>query len=436
MDGGGPMPTSGSKRFPRSQKLKDTCDMCSASKVRCNKEKPICSRCEQLGYPCFYSPARRMGRPHPPRRTQPQNKPEATEESERQPTKHSTNQPTHETVEPEPNAPPSVAHISLEPDSREKTINKLPGSGNDFSNDAVLDFCGSGISHNGQSQTEPYLRKESPPRVRQQDQGEDTAMFNFHDQVNRANSTDVDGLYCQAMSSDELSILIPNTSRHSSSTSSTLDQWSVGSAYGGSSASNTSSASESDCATVAMNMLQHLNTTSMERLSSGTSIGELDVSSLDALINTVSMAIKRVSTILVCPCSQKTDVGLLAAAVCAAILDIYGVIFRNSIRSRVQCSSTDKPAYTTMFSVNDVTGDASMIELGTGSLQEGPDAKVTIMRVLEELSKVANLVMQFTKRYSQDAEDCSPDFLPALAASLKSRLKSMTNEATNWLAQV
>lgn len=47
-----------------TRRVKDTCDMCSASKVRCNRNKPICSRCERLGYPCFYSPARRVRKPH------------------------------------------------------------------------------------------------------------------------------------------------------------------------------------------------------------------------------------------------------------------------------------------------------------------------------------------------------------------------------------
>ena len=37
--------------------------MCSAAKVRCNKNKPICGRCERLGYPCFYSPNRRIRKP-------------------------------------------------------------------------------------------------------------------------------------------------------------------------------------------------------------------------------------------------------------------------------------------------------------------------------------------------------------------------------------
>ncbi|KAF7117464.1 hypothetical protein CNMCM5793_006446 [Aspergillus hiratsukae] len=47
-----------------AQKLKDSCDLCSASKLRCNKQKPTCTRCATLNRPCIYSPARRAGRPH------------------------------------------------------------------------------------------------------------------------------------------------------------------------------------------------------------------------------------------------------------------------------------------------------------------------------------------------------------------------------------
>lgn len=40
------------------QKLKSTCDMCSISKLRCDKTKPACGRCKRLEYPCNYSPTR------------------------------------------------------------------------------------------------------------------------------------------------------------------------------------------------------------------------------------------------------------------------------------------------------------------------------------------------------------------------------------------
>ena len=327
-------------------------------------------------------------------------------------------------VEPESNASFDEAQISLEHDICDRTSNRLQGSENDSNDDGALDIHGSVVSPNGQMnhpQTDHYIPKESP-HIRRRDHVEDTAMFNFHDRIDRANSIEVDVLYCQAISSDDTSTLLPHTSRHRSSTSSIIDQLSGVSAYGDGSSSYASNASEYDCATFAMNMLQHLNMMSTERLSIATSVDEIKASALDGLSNTVSMAIKRVSTILVCPCSQKTDVGLLAAAVCGAILDIYGIMFRNSTRPKSHWVS--------------VTRDADRIDMCTESLQDEPNERVTVMRVLEGLPKVANLVMQFTQRYSRHTDECWADFLPAVAASLKSRLKSMTNEATNWLAQI
>ncbi|KAK8061845.1 hypothetical protein PG994_008211 [Apiospora phragmitis] len=45
-----------------SRKLKDSCGLCSASKVRCEMGNPACARCTSLNEPCLYSPARRAGR--------------------------------------------------------------------------------------------------------------------------------------------------------------------------------------------------------------------------------------------------------------------------------------------------------------------------------------------------------------------------------------
>ena len=54
-------------------KLKDSCDVCSAFKLRCDKQKPTCTRCTNLNYRCTYSPARRAGRSHAVRRESGQN---------------------------------------------------------------------------------------------------------------------------------------------------------------------------------------------------------------------------------------------------------------------------------------------------------------------------------------------------------------------------
>ena len=45
-------------------KLKDSCDVCAAFKLRCDKQKPTCARCANMNYRCTYSPTRRAGRPH------------------------------------------------------------------------------------------------------------------------------------------------------------------------------------------------------------------------------------------------------------------------------------------------------------------------------------------------------------------------------------
>ena len=56
------METNSAKKPAR--KLKDCCDVCSAFKLRCDKQKPTCMRCANVNRACTYSPARRAGRPH------------------------------------------------------------------------------------------------------------------------------------------------------------------------------------------------------------------------------------------------------------------------------------------------------------------------------------------------------------------------------------
>lgn len=43
-------------------KLRDSCHSCAVAKVKCHKEKPLCSRCVQRGLACEYMVTRRAGR--------------------------------------------------------------------------------------------------------------------------------------------------------------------------------------------------------------------------------------------------------------------------------------------------------------------------------------------------------------------------------------
>ncbi|KAK5654599.1 hypothetical protein OQA88_7229 [Cercophora sp. LCS_1] len=48
-------------------KLRDSCNACAVSKIKCSKEKPICARCTKRGQRCEYFATRRAGRKHEPR---------------------------------------------------------------------------------------------------------------------------------------------------------------------------------------------------------------------------------------------------------------------------------------------------------------------------------------------------------------------------------
>jgi len=58
--------TSSLERRPSQQqrvrKLKDSCDECALSKVKCTREQPLCARCVARGLPCTYSLSRRRGK--------------------------------------------------------------------------------------------------------------------------------------------------------------------------------------------------------------------------------------------------------------------------------------------------------------------------------------------------------------------------------------
>ncbi|KAK3629714.1 hypothetical protein LTR56_017126 [Elasticomyces elasticus] len=48
---------------PTTTTLRNSCDKCATSKIRCTKEKPECSRCLKRNVACSYSVPRRSGRP-------------------------------------------------------------------------------------------------------------------------------------------------------------------------------------------------------------------------------------------------------------------------------------------------------------------------------------------------------------------------------------
>ncbi|KAI4156994.1 MAG: hypothetical protein L6R39_000857 [Caloplaca ligustica] len=196
----------------------------------------------------------------------------------------------------------------------------------------------------------------------------------------------------------------------------------------------------SDCAGLAMQTLQSLTSASTP---------QPDVEfgpALDSHLYTTSTAIKRLSAILICPCSANSDVGLLNAALCAAILDTYWSI----LQSPVDYSSLpppNNPVHGSGNSFNPSSDTISMIDAEfTPSLNmHKRTQQLIVRRVLDELPKAANMVMQFTRRYSVANEDAFPKeagnrglptLLSALVMEQRARLKDMIDKATNLMASV
>lgn len=205
-----------------------------------------------------------------------------------------------------------------------------------------------------------------------------------------------------------------------------------------------SDSAETDCVSGAIDILRRLQRTTSSRCSSDGQYSSISSagSDLAARVQVASSAINRLSTILVCPCSQKTYVAILVASVCLAIMDVYDALFHDSRENRLMDMSSVQSA--SLDNMLPMSMDLDSIGLGVESLDSNStagfslsepqsteclDSHVSSMQVLEELSKLANVVMQFSRRYKCDMRSQSATTLSALADSLRLRLRLVTNEA-------
>jgi hypothetical protein len=135
------------------------------------------------------------------------------------------------------------------------------------------------------------------------------------------------------------------------------------------------------------------------------------------IISAITIAVKSLSRVLVCPCSQSLDIVLLATAVCNAVLDrlsdLVGVTApRGNVCTLKGIASTDIPI-----------NRAERMQSGTAA------RRVDISVTITELHQVANLIMQFTRRYSgSNISTDLKEIFPGLAGGLRSRLQDIMAE--------
>ncbi|KAJ5177090.1 uncharacterized protein N7482_002967 [Penicillium canariense] len=425
---------------PTTQKLKDSCDPCSSSKVKCNKEKPVCSRCRKLGYPCFYSPARRIGRPHPTRRSVSRKSPEphpscSTRECVVNSSMCNTAQGSQVL------AKEAQLHQGPQPSILDGTE---PSAGGVCAENPLHWFHDVDIATGGVDDTETkptaalneasYILNEefNHKQISSLSQSPlaDLEFFNLSDVLN-GDSNWLDLLQSEAnWHFIPLEIPLAQSSSQASSAG-VLESGDIPSGA----QTPMSDSPEPDCVTRAIDILRRLQT-SHNKITNETQTSSLGYE-LSSRVQTAAWAINRLSMILICPCSRKIYVAILVAAVCMAILDVYDSLFQQEQDQNVGHYLKDRSQGVVMgfppaFEMNSNGCGVRECAEFTGLESVEVEADISPVHILEELSKLANVVMQFSRRYKGDARTQSTGTLSALADSLKLRLRSVTNEALDW----
>ncbi|KAF3491746.1 uncharacterized protein GIQ15_01263 [Arthroderma uncinatum] len=178
-----------------------------------------------------------------------------------------------------------------------------------------------------------------------------------------------------------------------------------------------------DCVLVVMDMFSELEVPAEQLRRSSL----VDYCLANSTAQTIIAVLRRLFTILICPCSERAEVGMLIYAICTSIIDMHAITITKSVRN-----NPPPP----------VLGHTGLWDGHGASTREPPESEAVAMLVLGELSKMAKLVLQFIERYSGDAEgkqslleghEIPIDFLPALGNLMRERLQQITNDATYWL---
>lgn len=413
----------------RTPKLKDTCDTCSASKVKCKKQKPICSRCAKFNYQCCYSPAKRKGRPQPAKIGQ-KSLEVIHEQAEQRQDVAEADSVTSPAVSPrlsEQDYETSAKAISGPKEQRQQKPHK--GVHRQYT---TPQFLQGNPAWNNSLTLSPVESMAASAYTDEPGSGDLP-----HPQVEDLSCT----LETAFNSTADVSPSVPSLAEHS----------------------NTDECA--DCGALALDMLQHLSSTTMQSPASFPSpttqsstspsslsplYGELDGNVLDARINSASAAIKRLSQNLVCPCAGKIDIGMLNAALCTAILDTYATTLQYFPGSSEQTGANTGGSLGN-GNGNDIVPSITARPFNAG-VSNSVDAdvqrskandQVVVQRIFEELPQVANLVMQFTTQYSKVKADAEPihgnedvtRLLSILATNQKSRLKDIINKITDQIMQ-
>ncbi|CAD6503071.1 BgTH12-02741 [Blumeria graminis f. sp. triticale] len=376
------------KRSHPTPKLKDSCDMCSASKVRCNKQKPVCDRCERLGCSCFYSPARRVGRPYPRRST-------------------TSLQPSVQSSRHDWECLKNTTSLTLEQELSnypESTVNKSNAPTAAFESKDDIN----GISYHGASENSRRVSAICTESLLGEYAGLDPPDF--------AATLNSSSPCTQDFSHSVHSKLSPPSFQHQTSPDLFLDKI----------LQSDICSSSLDCASVAMQTLIQLDLNEKAQISMNLACS-FESWDLDATTKTVMKALRKVTTILICPCSDTSEVGLLVASVCLAVLDVLSILINKLAICRSQNFLTSLGLVPTEHSQGRAEPHIDYSE------SETINKWFAVRKFLAELPRVSKVMLHFANRYSASSGDfCVSEVLPALAIHVRDRVHAIACSVSDW----
>lgn len=387
-------------RPPTKKKLRASCDACSASKIKCDQERPSCLRCRNIDIKCNYSASRRMGKPPAPRDANGMKSTKSkTSFAKKEPDALLLNL---RQLEPSPLFPQdNPASLDLEAylmDSddlipRQWQVASLysPGSSTNGSNDvamAPMSLFDHDFNFLDGTKSTPFLTRTSTDD-----------MFVFGD-------------ICMDLGPSKSNDKFISHEGPTGQTSK-MDPQSLFQMH--------------DCTTLASSTIQllYLDSSTCGASTSPHGNSSQPISSIDQVLISNKAAIENVCSLLACPCSLSPQYALTIALIIHNILVCYEAIIR--------ATTSVRPESGNMLWSDNLR--ATPITVGAYKIDAEDDQRMRIQLVVNELRKVRALVEKYGERYcsSKEEEALNSGIYSALNIFLQTKLKQAVSDMISTL---
>ena len=423
---------------PRGKKkLRESCNHCALSKIRCSKDQPYCVRCSERGLCCHYAPSRRTGK----RRGWSTASSAGT----------NSRRLTSETVLPPAETLPQVS-LAQGPTPNSFDFVQKPSpdltQATPCSNQLCLDLQPMAYSTGGSTMT---LRDgiSSPMNVNIEDV-DDTAGLSEDQQSTAYASIDMlndhrSNLNLYATDFEELNSILGISAQPDNPGAVTPCSNSHSSNQSSSGHPNTQLLEQpQDCMSRALNILNNLHMAPSTCISTSSGCpNPKEAPRIDHVLTTNKEVIDSIDSILGCSCSLDLQLVLVLTVITSKVISWYSAVVRCDDNPRRNGSSASGSG--SLATAERVLHQP--ISVGKYHLDGDDMGKTRAQLVLSELHRVVGLVKHIAKCFvglgleSSSAQGISngPKFTSMigmeLEAFLRGRLKAMTKEAVDVLRE-